>query len=101
MMCEGLNRSHLERLDAKIPGMVGEWFAIRGIHVELFQMSWRDGGISFPFFRDRQNTLVIRTLLSMLTSFDEVTREPMKQFEKEQAYNLDIDHKDREPGCTT
>jgi hypothetical protein len=62
MMCADLSRSHLEKWDTNIRGMVGEWFGIHGIPKELFQMSWRDGGFSFPSLRDRQNTLVIRTI---------------------------------------
>jgi hypothetical protein len=80
--------------------MVGEWFGIQNIPVELFQMSWGDGGFSFPSLRDRKNTLVIRTVLSMLTSLDEVTRKLMKQFEKEQARNCDTDHKEHEAHYT-
>jgi hypothetical protein len=98
MMCADLSRSHLDQCDAQIRGMVGEWF---GIPVELFQMSWRDGGFCFPSLCDRQNTLVIRTLLSMMTSPDEVTRKLMRQFEYEQAENCGIEYKEREPDTTT
>jgi hypothetical protein len=50
MMCADLSRTHLEKWDAQIRRMVGDWFGIHGIPVELFQMSWRDGGFSFhPF----------------------------------------------------
>jgi hypothetical protein len=90
MMCADLSRAHLERWDAQIRGMVGDWFGIHGIPVELFEMSWQDGGFSFPSIRDRQNTLVFRTLLLMLTSPDETTRKLVKQFEIEQARNCDI-----------
>jgi hypothetical protein len=100
MMCADLSRTRLDRWDAQIRGMVGNWFGIHGIPVELFQMSWRDGGFSFPSIPDRQNTLVIRTLLSMMTSPDEVTRKLMKQFEIEQARNSDIEYKEHELGCT-
>jgi hypothetical protein len=81
--------------------MVGNWFGIHGIPVENFQMTWRDGRFSFPSLRDRQNTLVIRTLLSMTTSHDEVTRKLMKQLEIEHARNSDIEYKKRELTCTT
>jgi hypothetical protein len=39
MMCTDLSRSHWELWDAKIRGMLDEWFVIYGIPVELFQMS--------------------------------------------------------------
>jgi hypothetical protein len=71
---------------------VGEWFGIHGIPVELFHMSWRDGGFSFPSLCDRQNSLVIRTVISMMTSPNEITRKLMKQFELEQAKNCDIEY---------
>jgi hypothetical protein len=91
-MCAGLSRTHSERWDAQIRGMVGSWFGIHGIPVELFQMSWRDGGFSFSSLRDRQNTLEIRTLLLMMTSPDEDTQKLMKRFEIEQARNSDIEY---------
>jgi hypothetical protein len=101
MMCADLSRTHFERCDAQIRGMVGRRFGIHGIPVELFQMSWRDDGFSFPSLRDRQNTLVIRTLLSMMTSPDEVTRKLMKQLEIQQARNIDIEYKERDSTCPT
>jgi hypothetical protein len=60
MTCADLTRTHLDRWDSQLRALVGEWFGIRKIRVELFQMSWRDGGFSFPSLRDKQNTLVIR-----------------------------------------
>jgi hypothetical protein len=74
--------SHWERLDSQIRGLVGEWFGMENIPVELFQMSWRDGGFPFPSLRDRQNTLGVWTVLDMMTSPDEVTRKMMRQFEE-------------------
>jgi hypothetical protein len=96
IMCVDLSKTHLEKWDSQIRGMVGDWFGIHGIPVELFQMSWRDGGFSFPSLRDRQNTLVIRTLLSMMTSPDDATRKLTKQFEVGQARNMGINYKERE-----
>jgi hypothetical protein len=96
MMCADLSRSHWERWNAKIRGMLGKWLGIHGMPVKLFQMPWTDDGFSFPSIRDRQNTLLIRALRSMLTSPDDVTRKLMKQFGIEEASNLCIEHKDRE-----
>jgi hypothetical protein len=48
---------------------------------------YTDGGFSFPSLLERQNALVIRTALDMMTSPDDVTRKLMRQFEKEQAAN--------------
>jgi hypothetical protein len=101
VMCSDLSRAHPERCDATIRGLVGERFGIHGIPVELFQVSWRDGGVSFPHLRDRQDYLVIRTVLSMFTSTDDVTRRLMKQFEIWQARNCGIECKEREFGWTT
>jgi hypothetical protein len=101
MMCADLARTHLEKWDSSIRGMVGEWFGIHRIPKELFQMSWRDGGFSFPSLPDRQSTLVIRTLLSMMTSPDEVTRKLMRQFEFEQAQNCGIEYKERDLESTS
>jgi hypothetical protein len=83
MICADLSRTQLDRWDSQIRALVGEWFGIRDIPVELLEMSWREGGFSFPSLRDRQNTLVSRTVLDMLTSPDEVTRKLMRQFERE------------------
>jgi hypothetical protein len=101
MMCADLSKTHLEKWDSQIRGMRGDWFGIHGIPVELFQMSWRDGGFSFPSLRDRQNTLVIRTVLSMMTSPDEITRKLMKQFEIEQARNMSIEYREWELTSTS
>jgi hypothetical protein len=38
MMCADLSRSHLERWDAHIRRLVGEWFGIHGILTALFEM---------------------------------------------------------------
>jgi hypothetical protein len=87
MKCAGLTETHLDAWDSQLRGIVSEWFSIKNIRVEIFQMSWRDGGFSFPSIRERQNTLVMRTILNMLTSPDDVTRKLMRQFEIEQARN--------------
>jgi hypothetical protein len=87
MMCADLTKTHLEIWDSKLRGIVSEWFRIRNIPVEIFQMSWRDGVFSFPSLRERQNTLVMRTVLDMHTSPDDITRKLMRQFEIEQARN--------------
>jgi hypothetical protein len=100
MICADLTRTHLDHWDSQIRALVGEWSGIRNIQVEHFRMSWRDGGFLFHSLRDRQNTLVIRTALEMLTSPDEITRNLMKQFETEQAANCGIEWKEREP-CQT
>jgi hypothetical protein len=101
MMCADLSQAHLDRWDTNNWGIVGEWFDIHGIRKELFQMSWRDGGFSFPSSSDRQNTLAIRTILAMMTSPDEITRKLMKQFEFEQAQNCRIEYGERDPEATT
>jgi hypothetical protein len=47
MMCADLNKFILDRWDSQIRTMVGEWFGMRNIPVELFQISWRDGDFQF------------------------------------------------------
>jgi hypothetical protein len=95
MMCADLAKSHLDAWDAQLRGIVSEWFKVKNIPVEIFQMSWRDGGFSFPSLRERQNTLVMSTVLDMITSPDPVTRQLMRQFEIEQARNCGIEWKER------
>jgi hypothetical protein len=95
MMCADLTKTHLDAWDSQLPGIVSEWFKIKNFPVEIFQMSWRDGGFSFPSSRERQNTLMMRTVLDMLTSPDEVTRKLMRQFEIEQARNSGIEWRKR------
>jgi hypothetical protein len=97
MMCADLSRGHLDRWDSQLRSLVSEWFRIKNILVELFQMSWRDGGFFFPWLRDRQNTLVTRTVVDMLTSPNDVTRKLMRQFESEQAANCGIEWRERGP----
>jgi hypothetical protein len=53
---------------------------MKNIPLKLFQMSWMDGGFSFQSLRDRRNPLVIRTVLDMTTSLEEITRRSMRQF---------------------
>jgi hypothetical protein len=60
-------------------------------------MSWRDGGFSFPSLRDRQNALVVGTVLDILTSTDDITRKLMKKFEMGQVENRNIEWREREP----
>jgi hypothetical protein len=95
MMCADLTKTHLDSWDAQFRGIVSEWFKVKHIPVEIFQMSWRDGGFSFPSLRERQNTLVMRTVLDMITSPDEVTRKLVRQFEIAQARNCGTEWKER------
>jgi hypothetical protein len=95
MMCADPTKSHLDAWDAQLRGIVSDWFKMKNIPVEIFQMSWRDGGFSFPSLRERQNTLVTRIVLDMITSPDPVTRQLMRQFEIEQARNCGIEWKER------
>jgi hypothetical protein len=59
-------------------------------------MSWKDGGFSFPSLRDRQNTLVIGTILHVMTSPDDIMRKPMKQSEMKRAEDLHIEWRERD-----
>jgi hypothetical protein len=97
MMRADLTRTHLDTWDSQLRGIVSEWFKVKNIPVEIFEMSWRDGGFSFPSLRERQNTLVMRTILDMITSPDDITRKLMRQSEIEQARNCGIEWKERPP----
>jgi hypothetical protein len=48
-------------------------------------MSWRDGGFTLPSLRERQNTMIIRTICDITTSKDKQIREVIEYFESEQA----------------
>jgi hypothetical protein len=48
MMCADLTKTHLDHWDSQLRGIVSNWFGIKNIPTELFQMSWRNGGFSFP-----------------------------------------------------
>jgi hypothetical protein len=85
MMCADLCGSLLTAWDSKIRSTVGYWFGIHNSPTDRFQMPWRDGRFSFQSLRGGQNTVVIRTVLEMMTSDDEITGKLMKQCEKEEA----------------
>jgi hypothetical protein len=91
----------LDAWDAQLRGIVSNWFKVKNLPTEIFQMSWRDGGFSFPSLRERQNTLVIRTVLDMITSPDPITRALMRQFEIEQAGNCGIEWRDECSRCSS
>jgi hypothetical protein len=97
MMCADLTKSHLDQWDSKLRAIVSEWFRIKNIPVELFRMSWRNEGFSFPSLRDRQNISAIQTVPDMIISPDEITRKLMRQFEEEQAENCGIEWRERTP----
>jgi hypothetical protein len=48
MMCADLDKSHIDKWDSHLRGIVSEWFKVKNIPTEIFQMSWRDGGLFIP-----------------------------------------------------
>jgi hypothetical protein len=71
MMCADTTEADLDRFDRWLRGTVQSWLKIRGIPMGLPGMSWRDGGFTLPSLRERQNTMIIRTLCDLMTSKDD------------------------------
>jgi hypothetical protein len=53
MMCADLDKSHLDKWDSQLRGIVSDWFKVKNTPTEIFQMSWRDGFFSSPSLRER------------------------------------------------
>jgi hypothetical protein len=85
MMCADLKQSDLDSFDVWLRGQVQSWFRMRGVPQGMAGMSWRDGGFTLPSLRDRQNTMVIRTICDIMTSKDPQMQLMMQVFEEDQA----------------
>jgi hypothetical protein len=91
-MSGDIDQSGLGRFDSWMRGQIMSWWHTTGIPVEVFLLSWRDGGFTLPSLKERQYTMVIRTILYMMSSTDEELVAIMRQFEEEEAevYHCDI-----------
>jgi hypothetical protein len=70
MMYGDLYRPDLRRFDSWMRGQIMGWLQIQGIATEVFQMSCRDRGFTLPSLKERQHTMVIRTILDMMRTTD-------------------------------
>jgi hypothetical protein len=80
MMCSDLSRTHLDRLDAQFVEWFGNGLVFVGSQLSYSSCHGEMVVFSFLCLRDRQNTLVIRTLLLILALPDDGTRKFIKQF---------------------
>jgi hypothetical protein len=81
MMLTGeIGRKQLTRLDKKIRASMDRELKVRGLPVECHHMSWRDGGLSYPSLKDRQDVLTIRSFAQMVLSKDSKVRDAMYAF---------------------
>jgi hypothetical protein len=96
MMCADLRESDLDRFDCWLRGQVQSWLHVRGVSQGLAGMSWRDGGFTLPSLRERQNTMIIRTICDIMTTKDPEVRILMEYFEGEQARKYGMEIAERE-----
>jgi hypothetical protein len=70
----------LKILDQNIRGAIGQALAVRGIRVECYHCSRRDGGASLASAYHRADVLAIRSLVHMLISPDAAIRAASRKF---------------------
>jgi hypothetical protein len=85
MMCADLLDSDLDKFDSCLMGEISSWSRLKCVPVGVPGISWMDGGFTIPSLRERQNTIVLRTVCDMMTSAGPVVRELMELFEAKQA----------------
>jgi len=64
----------LEEADQKIRAMIDEELKSPGLPIDLFYMSWRDGGLDLPNLVERYRLLQIRNFMKLTSSPDERVR---------------------------
>jgi hypothetical protein len=98
MICADITESDLDKFDSWPRGTVQSWLKMRGIPMGLPGMSWRDGGFTLPSLRERQNTMIIRTMCDVMRSNDPEIEKMMDYFEEEQAreWNMGIAERENE-----
>ena len=74
-----MKRSTATKLDKRVRATIGTLLEARGTPKSLIHASWKDGGLSIPSVRDRQNVLTIRAFIQMLNSQDKNIRTIMNQ----------------------
>jgi hypothetical protein len=79
MMSNGdVDKKQLKKTDAKIKAQVDALLNVRGLPVECYHASWRDGGLGYPSLVDRRKVVMVRSLTQMMTSKDEKIRTAMR-----------------------
>jgi hypothetical protein len=68
MLNEDIGEKALMNMDQHIQGRADELLKMRGLPVECYHASWRDGGLSYPSLVDRRRVLMIRSFTQMITS---------------------------------
>jgi hypothetical protein len=85
MMCADITEADLDKFDRWLRGTVQSWLKMNGIPMGLPGMPWRDRGLTLPSLRERQDTMIIRTICDIMTSKDPEIGKIMDDFEQEQA----------------
>jgi hypothetical protein len=90
MMLSGdVGEKQLMKMDKYIRGRIDELLKVRGLPVECYHASWRDGGLSYPSLVDRQRVLTIRSWTQVMISKNEKVRKAMRWFtESEREYRI-------------
>jgi hypothetical protein len=96
MMCADIREHGLNSFDRWLRGTVQAWLKTRGIPVGMPGISWRDGGVTLPSLRERQSTMIIRSICDIMTSKDPEILNMMDYIEQEQAQEWNIGIRDRE-----
>jgi hypothetical protein len=96
MMCSDSKASDLDSFDAWLRWKVSSWLHLTGIPVGVPGMSWRDGGFTLTSLRERQNTMIIRTICDIMTSADRDATKMMEYFEEEQEFLWEMSITERE-----
>jgi hypothetical protein len=81
----------LKTLDQGIRAAVDKELIIRGLPVQCHHASWRDGGLSYPSLKSREQVLKVRSFVQMMTSKDENIRRVMHQFAEDERLLRHID----------
>ena len=74
-----MRQSTATKLDKRVRATICTLIEARGIPKALIHASWKDGGLSIPSVRDRQNVLTIRAFIQMLNSQDGNVRNMMRK----------------------
>jgi hypothetical protein len=96
MMCADVKEQDLDNFDRWLRETVQTWLKTRGIQLGMPGTSWRDGGLTIPSLRERQNTMIVRTICDIMTSKDPEILRTMNYFEQEQADEWNVHIAERE-----
>jgi hypothetical protein len=85
MMCADIYQSDLRKFDSWMRGKTMGWLKLHGIPREVFLMSWKDSRFTLPSLEERQQIMVIRTILDMFCSTDTELVQLMRQVDTEES----------------